>query len=262
MQEIETNVFELWVFYSNPQLLMEIDAEKPAGFVVDLEKKGKYLRQKLYDTQISEHSIRDLKKARQLTNAKVITRINPQTRLNKDEINEVLDAGADELLIPMVESVEEIEKVLATVNDRAEVGIMLETNKALQIASELDKLPLSRFYVGLNDLAIENRQHNIFTPMIDGTIEDLRAKVSKKFGIAGLTHPNFGYPIPCAMLIRMMIALDCSFGILRRSFYRDLAKASTQEIFSALRESFENPDFMSISETIETDKSVILNTVF
>lgn len=260
MQEIKKEGFEFWVFYSNPQLLKIVDAENPTGFIVDLERKGKHLRQSLYDTQISEHTIQDLEQVKKLTSSKVICRINPQNEVNKDEINQVLDTGVDELLLPMVRSCAEVEQVLQVVNNRAEVGIMLETNDALQNASEFNQLPLSRCYVGLNDLAIENGHYNIFTPMVDGTLERLSNQISKKLGVAGLTHPQFGDPIPCQVLIRMMKMFDCSFGILRRSFYRDLSKTSAQEIFAKLKQSFATTP--PLVDTTTVDKHIIMNAAF
>ncbi|OJJ13890.1 hypothetical protein BKI52_45260 [marine bacterium AO1-C] len=262
MQNLTKNKFELWVFYANTQLLEQVESDLIAGFVVDLEKKGKDLRQKLYNTQISEHSIEDLKEVKKRTKSNIICRINPQESLNLREIKEVLDAGADEILLPMVRSLSEVVNVLQVVDNQALVSVMLETNSALTIVEKLDKLPLNRFYVGLNDLAIENGHQNIFTPMTDGTIEKLRPKISKKFGIAGLTHPSLGYPIPCKVLLRMMLMFNCSFGILRRSFYKDLAQFSAHQIYTALLENLEENKEPNLIEELDADKIFISNAVF
>ena len=77
MQALKKEVIELWAFYSNPEFLRAIDSHLMTGFIVDLEKKGKDLRQQLYNTQITEHGLDDLKTARELTKSSIICRINP-----------------------------------------------------------------------------------------------------------------------------------------------------------------------------------------
>lgn len=239
MQEV-SRTLELWAFYSNPSLLEKIISPHLTGLVVDLEKKDKFLRQKLYDTQITEHSIADLRYVKQATDLPVICRINRQQLLNKAEIEEVLEAGADEILLPMVKHVDEVGRVIDFVGGQAKTDIMIETTDAIRQARELDSLPIHRCYVGLNDLAIELGKSNIFTPLIDGTIDQLRNNLSKAFGVAGLTHADYGKPIPCRILIQKMAQLNCSFGILRRSFYRDLEKSDPETIYSSILNAYKS----------------------
>ena len=258
MQALKKEVIELWAFYSNPEFLRAIDSHLMTGFIVDLEKKGKDLRQQLYNTQITEHGLDDLKTARELTKSSIICRINPQSTLDKAEVQSVVDGGADEILLPMVSTLAEVENVLHFVDGRVKVGVMLETKASIAIIEELDKLPLSRFYVGLNDLAIENKHQNIFTPLVDGTIEHIRPKIHKKFAVAGLTHPDMGHPIPCEVLIRIMKRLRCNYGILRRSFYRDLDKVTSDDILQSLTNSFlkEEP----LTKSREADNEAIIKS--
>ena len=83
--------------------------------------------------------------------------------------------------------------------------------------------PLSRVYVGLNDLAIDRRSPSIFSAILDGTVERVRRASRVPFGFAGLTLPDAGYPIPCRLLAGELVRLDCDFTFLRRSFRRDVA---------------------------------------
>ena len=138
----------------------------------------------------------------------------------------------------MVRSVEQVEIILNSVRDRVKVGLMLETVEALNIADRLNSLPIERFYVGLNDLGISRNNRNLFSPLLDGTIEELRPKITKKFGIAGLTHPDLGSPIPCSLLIKQMKNHEVSFSFLRRSFYKDLDRYTAKDIIASLRDSF------------------------
>ena len=240
--------FELFAFYSNEDHLHTLDQTEISGYVVDLEKKGKRLRQQLYDTQVTEHTQEDLIKVRQYTNKWLICRINNSGLLDTDELSRVIDAGTDEIIVPMVKSEKEIESILSITNNRAKVSVMLETLEAIEILESLNELPIERIYVGLNDLAIQSKSKNIFSPLVDGTIERIASKVDKKLGVAGLTHPNLGHPIPCQWLIDIMKTHACSFGILRRSFYRDMNQYTAKDIVSSLIKEFDSDELHSVTE--------------
>lgn len=234
------NHFELFAFYSNPQTLEELIDADIDGIIIDWENKGKSQRQSLYNTQVNLHDANDLEFVCRTKNLNVICRINGPKFWSKNEISRAIDAGATEILLPMITSLDEVEFALNHVNGQVKTGLMLETNAALEIADQLNKMPIHRFFVGLNDLSIQRESRNLFLPFIDGTIDELRPKISKKFGIAGLTHPDAGEPIPCSYLINQMKKYHSSFGFLRRSFYKDLAKYTISEILNSLRLEFAN----------------------
>lgn len=106
---------------------------------------------------------------------------------------------------------------------RCGVGILVETAEAVAVSSTLARLPISRAYLGLNDLAIDRGSTSIFDALLDGTVERVRAEFDVPFGFGGLTLPDRGSPVPCRQLIAEMVRLDCSFSFLRRSFRRDVA---------------------------------------
>ena len=156
-----------------------------------------------------------------------LNRFGPRTA---EEVDEALAAGADELLLPMVRSAQEVEFVLAHVDGRADTGILVETLAAVGAAAELARLPLSRVYVGLNDLAIERGTPSIFAPLADGLLGELRERFAAvRFGFGGLTLPDAGAPVPCRLLIGEIARLRADFTFLRRSFYRDVAGRNVEE---------------------------------
>jgi len=114
-----------------------------------------------------------------------------------------------------------VDAALAHAGGRCGVGILIETTDAVALAPELGQLPLARIYVGLNDLAIDRRKATIFDSLEDGTVDHVRQFVKVPFGVAGLTLPERGYPIPCRLLISEMARLRCAFTFLRRSFLAD-----------------------------------------
>lgn len=227
--------FEIFAFYSNPTNLVELVSHGVDGIIVDWERKGKSNRQSLYNTQVNEHTVQDLSFVAKQEPSNLICRVNGPEYWSADEINKAIDLGAKEILVPMVTNLSQAEFVVETVAGRAKIGLMLETNEALSIADQLDKLDIHRFFVGLNDLSIQRKNRNLFVPLVDGTIDELRSKITKRFGIAGLTHPAAGEPIPCSLVIKQMKKFNASFGFLRRAFYKDLERYSTQEILTALR---------------------------
>jgi hypothetical protein len=192
------------------------------GIMVDWERDGKCRRQANADTEINTHTLDDLRRVRRATDARVICRVNQPGCSSAAEIESAIDAGADELLVPMVRRCADVEQVLERVRGRCRVGILVETADAVACARDLCALPLSRIYVGLNDLAIDRGADCIFESVADGTVDAVRQACPLPFGFGGLTLPDAGSPIPCRLLIAEMARLGAGFSFLRRSFHRDI----------------------------------------
>jgi hypothetical protein len=214
--------FELLLFSTDCTRVREAVSAGVAGVVVDWERRGKCERQRGFDTQINADDADDLRRVRACTQAGVLCRINGTHPGTPAELEEAIEAGADEVLIPMVRRPAEVEAILDLGRGRAGVGILVETLDALQHLEALARLPLARVYVGLNDLSIERGTRNLFEAVVDGTVERVRAAFDVPFGFAGLTLPEAGMPVPCRLLIGEMARLGCSFTMLRRSFLRDM----------------------------------------
>jgi hypothetical protein len=131
--------------------------------------------------------------------------------------------GADEILLPMVRNAEEVDRTLDLVAGRCDVGILIETQDGVDRAAELARRPLSRIYVGLNDLRIDRRSTVLFGPLVDGTVDAVRAVVTGPFGVAGLTLPECGAPVPAELVAAELVRLGADFTFLRRSFTADMA---------------------------------------
>lgn len=230
----------LFVFSTNPAFVVAADAAGVDGFVVDWERVGKAERQRGYDTQIGCDTVADLARVRSSTAKRIICRINPVGPWTEREIGEAVAAGADEVLVPMVRQVEEVEEVLRLSRGRCGVGILVETEEAVACAGELARLPLARVYLGLQDLAIARRVANPFKAVSDGTVEHVRGLFSVPFGFAGLTVPEGGYPIPCRLLLSEMARLGCRFTFLRRSFHRDVAGRDMGAAIARIRRAIED----------------------
>lgn len=216
-------MFELALFSTDCRLITAAVAAGVSAVVIDWELEGKRERQAGMDTQIGTDTVEDLQHVRRCTKARVICRTERYGEATRAQIDVAIAGGADEVLLPMVRGIEEVEAAIQHARGRIGVGILIETEQAVNCTRLLARLPLARVYVGLNDLAIARGSHSIFDSVADGTVERVRRHFTVPFGFGGLTLPERGWPIPCRLLIGEMARLECSFSFLRRSFRRDLA---------------------------------------
>jgi len=213
------------VFSTDPAFAAAAVRAGAAGVIVDWERRGKRERQAGFDTQVNADTAADLQRVRAATDGPVLCRVNGWGPGSQAEIDRAIALGADELLLPMVRRPEEVDAALAAVAGRCRLGILVETTEAVRRADELLRRPLSRVYVGLNDLMIDRGGRTLFAALVDGTVDRVRAATPTElaFGVAGLTLPEAGHPVPCRLVAAELARLDASFTFLRRSFHADVA---------------------------------------
>lgn len=252
--------FELVLFSTDVSYIQKAVLAGVDTVIVDWELRGKNERQAGADTQINRDTLHDLQRVCQNTTAKKICRINSYNPTTVNEIESATRAGVDEILLPMVRSVDEVFAVLNQVADRCGVGILIETVDAIKIAKQLAQLPLSRIYVGLNDLAIARKTPSIFSAILDGTVERLRQEFTIPFGLAGLTVVDKGYPIPCKLLIGELVRLDCQFSFLRRSFHVDSKNIDLKLVIHDLLNTIQQKNNRSVT-TIEFERQELYKAI-
>jgi hypothetical protein len=214
---------DLFLFTVEPGWGADVVAAGATGIVVDWERRGKARRQLGEGTQINADTPEDLARMRAATAGRLLCRINGFGPWTAGEIDEAVARGADEILLPMVRSTEEVDRTLDAVAGRCGLGILIETQDAVDRAAALARRPLSRIYVGLNDLRIDRRSTELFRPLVDGTVDAVRAEVAQAFGVGGLTLPGGGFPVPSDLLAAELVRLGADFTFLRRSFTADIA---------------------------------------
>lgn len=214
---------DLLLFTVDPRFAARCVAAGAAGVVVDWERRGKARRQAGEDTQINGDTPADLAAVRAATPGRVVCRVNGAGSWTAAEVDLAVRLGADEVLLPMVRRPEEVDLALEAVRGRCGVGILVETQDAVDRVEELADRPLSRLYLGLNDLRIDRGSSDLFAPLVDGTADRVRAACSMPFGVAGLTLPEAGRPVPSRLLAGELARLGAGFTFLRRSFTADVA---------------------------------------
>ena len=214
---------DLFLFTVDPAFGGDVVAAGAAGVVVDWERRGKARRQAGEGTQINADTPADLARMRAATDGRVLCRVNGWGPWTAAEIDAAVTRGADEVLLPMVRTPEEVDRALDAVAGRCGLGILVETQDAVRRVRALARRPLSRVYLGLNDLRIDRRSDNLFAPLVDGTVDAVRADVGGPFGVGGLTLPGGGAPVPSHLLAAELVRVGADFTFLRRSFTTDMA---------------------------------------
>ena len=137
------------------------------------------------------------------------------------EINSVIDAGADLIMLPMYRSMDEVEKFLKIVNGRAKTQLLAETPEACGIMKETVKIPeVDEIHIGLNDLHLAYHKKFMFELLADGTVDkicDDIKKSDKPFGFGGIARIGYGI-LPAEYIIKEHYRIGSTRAILSRSF--------------------------------------------
>ena len=233
--------FALALFSTDPGRAAEAARAGVEMIVIDWESRGKAERQTGFDTEVNHDTVDDLRAIRAATTARVVCRVNQMGDWTAHEVESAIEAGADEILLPMVRNPHEVETFIRLADGRCGTGILIETVDAVARASDLSSFPLNRVYFGLHDYAIDRRTSSVFRPLVDGTVERARACFEHiPFGFAGLTVPGHGFPIPSELLMGAMVDLRCQFSFLRRSFHRAVQGGSMAAGVARIREALDD----------------------
>ena len=145
---------ELMYITNNPEIALIAEKAGVNRIWIDLETLGKEERQKGMNTVKSQHSIQDILTIKPLlTNAKMQVRINPWNINSKREINQVVEAGAEYIMLPMWKTASEVKQFISTVNGRAKTILLLETKEAENCLDEVLNISgVDEIHIGLNDL--------------------------------------------------------------------------------------------------------------
>ena len=188
---------------------------------IDLETLGKEERQHGLNTVKSSHTIEDIKKIKPLlTSSEMLVRVNPWNEGSSEEINAVIEAGADIIMLPMWKSAEEVQSFLSAVDGRAKTTLLLETKEAVDCVDDVLKLDFDEIHIGLNDLHLSYGMTFMFELLADGTVERLCNKFKMKgipYGFGGIARLGKGI-LPSDKIIMEHYRLGSTRAILSRSF--------------------------------------------
>lgn len=195
---------------------------------VDMEYIGKAIRQGGMDSVQNHHTVDDVRKLRSvLTKAQLLVRINPIHDMSEtfgsseEEINQVIAAGADIVMLPFFKTVEEVKKFLACVDGRTHTMLLLETPEAVDYLDDILALPgIDEIHIGINDLSLGYKKRFMFELLADGTVERLCQKIKWAgipYGFGGIAAIGTG-ALPAQAILKEHYRLGSSMVILSRSF--------------------------------------------
>lgn len=253
---------ELLYITNKPEEYREIDKVGIDIAFIDLERLGKVERQGHLDTVISNHNVEDIKKINLIKNkTKILVRIDPINQNTKLQIDEVIQAGADIVMLPMFTSKNEVEKFIKYVNKRAKTCLLLETSQALcRIDEILEIAGIDMIHIGLNDLHLSLKLDFMFECLSDGIVEYLVNKIKRKgikFGIGGIAKIGEG-ELVADIILKEHIRLGSEMVILSRSFKKDIENLSFE--VEKLRKVIEENKKLSIDE-LEKNKVILKEKV-
>ena len=191
--------------------------------MVDLEFLGKEARQRGRNMLISSHQRQDVARLRPaVPKGKLMTRVNPLHSDSRQEIDAVISAGADYVMLPMFRTGAEVEQFISLMNGRAKTVLLLETPEAI---SNLDRIlslaGIDEIHVGLNDLSLGLRMPFLFQVLAEGIIDEIADKVRRagiRFGFGGVGRMD-GDPLPGRLIIAEHKRVGSEMVILSRSFH-------------------------------------------
>ena len=219
---------KLMYITNRPEIAQNAESAGVDRIFVDMEYIGKAKRQGGMDTVQSHHTIEDVKNVKQaIIMADLVVRVNPihdatnDYCSSKEEINAVIEAGADILMLPFFKTVGEVKEFIELVNGRAKTIALLETPEAVSVVDNILQLAgLDEIFIGLNDLSLGYGKKFMFELLSDGTVEKLCLKFKQKgisYGFGGIASLGKGM-LPSEYIIREHYRLGSTSVILSRSF--------------------------------------------
>lgn len=195
---------------------------------VDMEYIGKAERQGRMDTVQNHHTVEDVKNVRAaISKADLLVRVNPihdasdEYCSSEEEINAVIEAGADIVMLPYFKTIEEVHRFLGIVGGRVKTMLLLETKEAAAILDVILTMQgIDEIHIGLNDLMISRGKKFLFESLADGTVDRLCRKMEiagKFYGFGGIASLGRGM-VPAELIIKEHYRLGSKMVILSRSF--------------------------------------------
>ena len=214
-------MLNLMYITKDPRVAAIADGAGVDRIFLDLETVGKAQRQGGMDTVQSHHTPADVGAVRSvLKRSELLVRINPIYSGTEDEIEAVLDNGAETLMLPYFKTAAEVDAFLTRVNGRAKTMLLVETPEAVEQLEELLALPADEYHIGLNDLHLGYRKRFMFQLLADGTVERLCkgfSQTGRPYGFGGIAGVGAG-TLPAERIIGEHVRLGSSRAILARSF--------------------------------------------
>lgn len=218
---------------NNKSIAVDAQAAGVSRIMVDLESHGKKERQASRATVISTHSILDVAAMRRVvTSAELMVRVNGWHPGSPQEIHQVIEGGADRVMLPMITALSQWEAFVATVAGRAKIIPLVETAYSMAHIEEIAAHPsVDEVYIGLNDLHLSLGLDFLFEPLALGLIDWMAERIRlhrKSFGFGGIGAIGGAGELSPHAILGEHARLGSSCVILSSRFAKDIDIAAPQ----------------------------------
>lgn len=218
--------FRLTLVTNDPVTALHADAAGVDRIGIDLERLGKAERQAGRDSRLSAHTVDDLALiARSVAHAQVFARTNPIHPKSRAEIESLLEAGCDVLMLPNFQTANEVAEFIEIVQGRARIMILIESTAALTRIREILSVPgVDEVMVGLNDLHLQLRVSNHFEVLASPLLDLIANEVSRRglpWSVGGVGRADDdSLPVPADLVHAQYPRLGATGAWLARSFMK------------------------------------------
>ncbi|MES2975037.1 MAG: aldolase/citrate lyase family protein [Pseudomonadota bacterium] len=232
-------MIDLLQITNDPAFARRCDALDGIRLFVDLERTGKAERQAGRNTFISTHEIADVGRIKSvLSRSSLMVRVNPLHAGTAQEVDAVINEGADMVMLPMFTSARQVLDFCGIVGGRVPVVPLLETAQALACVDEWAGVAgLGEIFMGLNDLHLSLGLRFMFEPLASGLVErvSLAARHRRlRFGFGGIARVDEGL-LPGRDVLAEHLRLGSRGVILSRTFNHDPSGSTFEKDVAALR---------------------------
>lgn len=216
-------MLKLMYITNKPSVAEIADKSGVDRIMVDLEKLGKETRQRGWNSIISNHEPEDIIRVKRATKkSELVVRINPVNENTREEIDTVIEYGADIVMLPYFKTADEVKTFLEIVDKRCKVYLLLETKEAVECIDDILSLSgIDEVHIGLNDLSHSYDADFLFQMFPMGTVDHIVGKLKQygytDYGIGGIARLNHGL-IPAEDVIAEHYRLGSGCAILSRAF--------------------------------------------
>ena len=243
------NPLRLMYITNNPEIAKIVEKSGVDQVFIDMEYIGKAIRQGGMDTVQSQHTVEDVRAVKEaVTKAKIMVRCNPihdatdEYCSSKEEIDAIVGAGADIIMLPYFKTTKEVETFVKLVNGRAKTFPLVETPEAVECIDQILEIKgIDQIYIGLNDLSLAYGMKFMFELLTDGTVEKLCNKFKAKgipYGFGGIAALGKGM-LPSERVIAEHYRLGSTCAILSRSFCNTSVVTDLDEVRKIFEEGME-----------------------
>ena len=240
MKGSERKVMEAIFITNDPWRAQVAERAGVDRIMVDLEILGKNERQGHLNTVISRHTLGDVTYLRStLSTSSLMVRVNPMHGGSEEEIQAVIDAGADIVMLPMFSYPDEVEKFVVAVGGKARTCLLFETGAALANIHDVISINgIDEAHIGLNDLHLSLRLRFMFELISCGLVDYMAGAFRQKglkFGIGGVARLGCG-TLPAELVLSEHVRLGSSRVILSRDYGNIFNECSNEQCFEVFKQ--------------------------